>query len=63
MLLAKVNFNVDDCEILWSSLRIVNRKTLYVLSFYRPPNSSTEILDHLGDSLRNAMIIAVMNAI
>ena len=47
------HFNVDDCEVLWSSLRIANRKTLYILSFYRPPNSSTEILDHLSDSLNN----------
>ena len=47
------NFNVDDCEVLWSSLRIANRKTLYISSFYRPPNSSTEILDHLSESLNN----------
>lgn len=47
------NFNVNDREVLWSSLRIANRKTLYISSFYRPPNSSTEILDHLSDSLNN----------
>ena len=47
------NFNVDDCEVLWSSLRIANRKTLYISSFYRPPNSPSEILDHLSDSLNN----------
>ena len=40
-------------EALWSSLKIANRKTLYISSFYRPPNSSTEILDHLDDSLNN----------
>ena len=40
-------------EALWSSLKIANRKTLYISSFYRPPNSSTEILDHSDDSLNN----------
>ena len=50
------NFNVDGCEALWSSLKIANRKTLYISSFYRPLNSSTEILDHLDDSLNNAFL-------
>ena len=50
------NFNVDGCEALWSSLKIANRKTLYISSFYRPPNSSTEILDHLDDSLNNVFL-------
>ena len=44
---------MDDCEVLWSSLRIPNRKTLYISSFYRPPNSPFETLDHLNDSLNN----------
>ena len=50
------NFNVDGCEALWSSLKIASRKTLYISSFYRPPNSSTEILDHLDDSLNNVFL-------
>ena len=45
--------DVDDCEVLWSSLRIANRKTIYISPFFTPPNSSTEILDHLSDSLKN----------
>ena len=47
------NFNVDDCEVLWSSLRIAHRKTFYISPFFTPPSSSTEILDHLSDSLKN----------
>ena len=50
------NFNVDGCEALWPSLKIANMKTLYISSFYRPPNSSTEILDHLDDSLNNVFL-------
>ena len=30
---------------------MANCKTLYLSSFFRPPNSSTEIRDHLGDSI------------
>ena len=47
----EVDFSNDICEILWSSLKIGNNKTLYLSSFYRPPNSSSEILDCLGDSI------------
>jgi len=52
--------NGNTCEILWSSIKMVNCKTLYLLSFYRPPNSSTEILDHLGDSI-NQVFTKVSN--
>ena len=47
----EVDFNNDNCEILWSSLKIGSNKTLYLSSFYRPPNSPKEILDCLGDSI------------
>ena len=47
------DFNVDNCEILWSSLKIANQKTLSISSFSRPPSSTTEILDHLSDSINN----------
>ena len=48
----EADFGDNKCEILWSSLKIANRKTFYVSSFCRPPNSSIEILDHLGYSIK-----------
>ena len=41
------DFAVDDCEIIWTSLKLANCKTLYLSSYYRPPNSSPDSLDLL----------------
>ena len=37
---------INDCEIIWTSLKLSNCKTLYLSAFYRPPNSITEVLDN-----------------
>ena len=42
---------------------MANCKTLYLSSFYRPPNSSTEILDHLGDSINQMLLSNNPNSI
>lgn len=41
----------NTCEIMCSSIRLSTCKTLYLLSFHRPPNSSTDVLDQLRDSV------------
>ena len=46
------DFAVDDCEIIWTSLKLANCKTLFLSSYYRPPNSSSDSLDHLSESIR-----------
>ena len=46
------DFAVDDCEIIWTSLNLANYKTLFLSSYYRPPNSSLDSLDHLSESIR-----------
>lgn len=53
-------FNENSCEILWSSIKMSNCRTLYLSLFYRPPNSPIEILDQLGDSI-NQVFIKVSN--
>ena len=40
-----------NCEILWSSVKFQNSKKLYLASYYRPPNSSSEALDELQKSI------------
>ncbi|CAB3995069.1 Hypothetical predicted protein [Paramuricea clavata] len=42
---------VANCEILWSSVKFQNTKKLYLASYYRPPNSSSEALDELQKSI------------
>ncbi len=42
---------INDCEIIWTSLKLSNCKTLYLSAFYRPPNSITEVLDKFHDSI------------
>ena len=32
-----------DCEIIWCKLNIIGCRTLYLGSFYRPPNQKPEI--------------------
>ena len=39
-----------DCEILWSSVKIGNCKTLHLASCYTPPNSSQDVLEQFSDS-------------
>ena len=39
-----------DCEILWSSVKIGNCKTLHLASCYRPPNSPQDVLKQFSDS-------------
>ena len=46
------DFAVDDCEIIWTSLKLANCKTLFLSSYYRPPNSSSDSLDRLSESIR-----------
>ena len=45
----KPNFG-KDCEILWSSVKIGNYKTLHLASCYRPPNSPQDVLEQFSDS-------------
>ncbi len=40
-----------NCEILWSSVNFQNSKKLYLASYYRPPNSSSEALDEPQKSI------------
>ena len=40
-----------NCEIFWSSVKFQNSKKLYLASYYRPPNSSSEALDELQKSI------------
>ena len=40
-----------DCEIIWSTVRIGNRKTLHLASRYRPPNSPHDTLEQFSDSI------------
>ena len=53
------DFSVDDCEIIWTPLKLTNcqpncltKKTLYLSSHYRPPNSSSDSLDRLSEFIR-----------
>lgn len=46
----ETGFSVNNCEIIWTSLKISNCKTLYLSSFYRPPNSSPDVLDHFSNT-------------
>ena len=41
----------NDCKIVWTSLKLSNCKTLYLSTFYRPPNSPPDVLDKLHDSI------------
>ena len=45
----KLNFG-KDCEMLWSSVKIGNCKTLHLTSCYRPPNSPQDVLEQFLDS-------------
>ncbi len=40
-----------NCELCWYQLKIVGSKTIYIGSFYRPPNASTETMEELGKAL------------
>ena len=40
-----------DCEIIWSSVKIGNYKTLHLASCYRPPNSPHDALEQFSDSI------------
>ena len=41
----------NESEIIWTSLKLNNCKTLYLASFYRPPNSTPDVLVQLHDSI------------
>ncbi|XP_072014916.1 uncharacterized protein [Amphiura filiformis] len=41
-----------DCEIVWCKISIVGSKPLFIASFYRPTNESTDALMALNQSLR-----------
>ena len=45
----KLNFGKDR-EMLWSSVKIGNCKTLHLASCYRPPNSPQDVLEQFFDS-------------
>ena len=45
----KLNFGKDR-EMLWSSVKIGNCKTLHLASCYRPPNSPQDVLEQCLDS-------------
>ena len=56
---AKENFsswtidNSDtDCEIIWTEIQ-TSLKNIVIGSFYRPPSSTIEALEHLNDSITN----------
>ena len=40
-----------DCEIIWSTVKIGNCKTLHLASYYRPPNSPHDALEQFSDSI------------
>ena len=46
------DFAVDGCEIIWTWLKLANCRTLFLSSYYRPPKSSSDSLDHLSESIR-----------
>ena len=40
-----------DCEIIWSTVKIGNCKTLHLASYYRPPSSPHDALEQFSDSI------------
>lgn len=42
-----------DLELVWSKIQIQGSKQLFLGSFYRPPKSTVDTLEWLGDSVRN----------
>ncbi|XP_072020074.1 uncharacterized protein [Amphiura filiformis] len=40
-----------DCEILWIQLELVNTKNILIGAFYRPPDSGSDVLDLMQQSL------------
>ncbi|XP_068723904.1 uncharacterized protein [Montipora capricornis] len=40
-----------DCEIIWSTVKIGNCKTLHLASYYRLPNSPHDALEQFSDSI------------
>ena len=42
-----------DCEIIWTSLKMRNCKTLYLSTVYRPPDSPIKVLEDIHDSINN----------
>ncbi|XP_048586113.1 uncharacterized protein LOC125568277 [Nematostella vectensis] len=46
------DFEVDNCEIIWTSLKLANRKSIYMSSYYRPPNQPSDAIDNLNESIR-----------
>ena len=45
-----------DCEITWCKLQVIGTKTLYLSSFYRPPNKTQpDYLHQFNESLRRIM--------
>ena len=41
----------EECEIIWAQLELVGSKSILVGTFYRPPESGSDVLDHLQSSL------------
>ena len=51
-LIASHRVNLDEqCEIIWAQIEIVGSKSILVGAFYRPPESGSDVLDHLQSSL------------
>ena len=44
----------NDCELLWTSFKFSNCKTLHLAICYRPPNSRPEVLHQIHDSINCA---------
>lgn len=47
---------MDGCEVFWFFFKIVNRKILYILFFYRLLNFFIEIFDYLDDFFNNVFL-------
>ena len=45
----------NNSELIWSSVKFNNCKTLHFASCYRPPNSSPEVLDQISDSFNRVL--------
>ena len=39
------------CEIIWTKAHVVHKKSIYIASYYRPPNDYTASLEALRESL------------
>ena len=42
---------ITDCEVIWAKLHFKKTKTLYICSFYRPPDSDMYPIIQLNESL------------